>query len=484
MTRLFRWASTLLLALCLIGSPAVAQIDPAVSNLPAASAPSGGESVRIIQNGSTKAATVIQIAATVNNALVQNGFAYLGDSRLASQYNDTSTKRNANAASFINVAQAQSGNRFRTLYNGAIAGAASGAYLTQATIGAALASQAKYVVIFGAVNDFGQGQTALGAFANIKAACEQVITVGRTCVLFTEPGSVSYNAAQIAARNDFNAMVSQYAAARGGVLLYDYAASLVDGSNASATSIAFKTGESYDGTHLSKVGAVDEGSNFAAFVSAVLPARPQASIDPLTASGFGTAEQLVNPFFIATTGGTANGASVSKGTVPAGWQATRVGGASAAITSAAAPDGYGTDIVATMTFGAANDSWRLLQYVTAPANVALGDRVEARVTINVEAGSSNLRGCYLSLGAWTDGMNTSTVYFSMQPLPVGADAATNASTGAFTWDLRTDPLTIPATGSTGIVDRLDFQVICAANGAGSAVMHIRRASLRKLLPLP
>lgn len=61
---------------------------------------------------------------------------------------------------------------------------------------------------------------------------------------------------------------------------------------------------------------------------------------------------------------------------------------------------------------------------------------------------------------------------------------TNASTNAFTWDLRTDALTIPSTSSTGIVDRLDFQVICAANGSGSAVMHIRRASLRKLLPLP
>lgn len=477
MTRLFRWLGTLLLTISLISSPAMAQQT--------FSAPSGGETVRIIQNGSTKSATVMQIAAALNSSLIQNGFAYLGDSRLASQYNDVSLKRNANASSFINVAQAQSGNRFRTLYNGAIAGAPSATYLTQATISAALASQAKYVVIFGAVNDFAQGQTAVAAFTNIKAACEQVVALGRTCVLFTEPGSTSFNASMIAARNDFNAMLSQYSATRGGVLLYDYAASLVDASNASATAIAFKAGQSYDGTHMSKVGALNEGTNYGTFVSTLLPSRPQPTIDPLSSSGFGTAEQLVNPFFITTTGGTANSGSVSSGTVPSGWQSTRVGtGTSAAVTSAAAPDGYGNEIVANITLGAANDSWRLLQYVTAPTSVGLGDRIEGRVTINVEAGSSNLRGCYLSLTAWTDGLGTSIGYFSMQPLPSGADAATNASTGAFTWDLRTDALTIPSTSSTGIVDRLDFQVICAANGAGSAVMHIRRASLRKLLPLP
>lgn len=69
MNRLFRWAGILLPALFLIGQPAKAQFDPTVSMLPPASAPSGGEIVRVSQNGSTKAATISQINNTVQQRL-------------------------------------------------------------------------------------------------------------------------------------------------------------------------------------------------------------------------------------------------------------------------------------------------------------------------------------------------------------------------------------------------------------------------------
>ena len=480
---LMRWVGAFALAAATFTTSvqAVAQTTPALT---------GNEVIRVIDRGTTRSVLVSQIGGSpTTNTLLASGIAWLGDSRINSQYNDgIVSKRNANFASFINIAQAASGNRFRTVYNAAIAGARSDQYLTSTTIAGAVASKARYVGIFGAVNDFAQGRTAVQTFGSIKDACEQVITAGQTCILFTEPGAANFSVALTGVRNDFNAMITQYAAIRPGVLVFDYASLVLDTANTASTPV-FKAGMSYDSIHLSKIGAytVGAGTNgFASFMSFLLPPRPQASFDPTSTYGIGTAEQLTNPYFMTTTGGTTGGGSVTSGTVPSGWETVRGGSAAAALTTGASPDGYGNEVVANISFTAAGELWRLRQYVATPANLIPGDRIEGRVTLAVEAGSSNLRACYLQIESLTDGTSPGTPvnFYFLQPTPSGSDSATNAPTTAYTLDLRTDPLTIPSTSTSGIVDRVGFTVRCEAGGSGSAVVHIRRASLRKLLVLP
>ncbi|KTT72607.1 hypothetical protein NS334_08405 [Sphingomonas endophytica] len=57
------------IALALIALPAAAQIDPTITGLSAASAPTGGELVDVRQNGQKKAATVAQLTNTVQQRL-------------------------------------------------------------------------------------------------------------------------------------------------------------------------------------------------------------------------------------------------------------------------------------------------------------------------------------------------------------------------------------------------------------------------------
>jgi hypothetical protein len=351
---------------------------------------------------------------------IANTFAYMGDSRVASMYND-GPKRNKNAGSFLVVANTQVQQRMVTLTNTAVAGQRSDQYIS--TLETTLATKPRFLMFFGVVNDLGQAFTAVAAWASVKTIIDTAISRGITVITCTEPGATNFTTAMIAERNDFNARLLTYAQTKVGLFVFDYARLLVDPTATAA--ITFKANLSYDGVHLTNAGAQTIGTAYAAFISPLLANVP--TLMPIDGMSFtGTANVLKNGLFLTTTGGST--VAGITGPIPASWGMGKAGtGApTATVSTGAAPDGIGNELIIAASGTIATDRIQVSQSVT--TGLALSDTVRAICEVSVDAGSTNLRSVRAYVTAWTDGVTVSNLTIDMQPITLPANTVSTAYT--------------------------------------------------------
>lgn len=351
-------------------------------------------------------------AASVIAPLSANMF-YMGDSRIASFYND-SPKNNKNAGNHLVVANTQMGQRMVTIGNTAVAGQRSNEY--NSSTATMTASTAGTLLVFGVVNDISQGRTGADCWATVKAIIDAALGAGKSVIAHTEPGAEAFSATQIGHRNTFNASLLAYAAANPATIrVFDYAAAaLVDPT--STTSIAFKPNLSYDGIHLTNTGARAIGTAFAAW------AATQIGGTPLNLTALQASNLAQNALFTTTTGGsTVTGIT---GPVPANWSGIRTGTGTGTITTGAAPDSNGNEMIVSATGSANNDRVQVQQSIS--AGIALNDRVRFAVEVAVDAGSVNLKSVRAYITAQFNGVTLNTQKFDMQPIAVHLNSPNTA----------------------------------------------------------
>lgn len=387
-----------------------------------------------------------------------NTIAILGDSRMSAQYITGDYVKSSTF--FGNWANALSGQRMKFIYNGAISGYRSDQYLVN--LGAAIATGASWLWIHGVINDVSQsgttGDTALTIFNRIKAATDTAIAMGMNVVLFTD----YYGGGTAALRGilvEFNERLREYASTKRGCYLFDLASVVVDPASASLSAY---TAYSADGVHLNAVGSYYAGKSFATFIQSLMPAQDHQIFSAAEIPANGNIQQLANPLFLTTTGGTNEGGIT--GNVPASFTAGAGSGASATISTGADSKGHGNAVTLACTL--ASGGYVRIYQAAALGNFTLGtDIYDAGCEIDITAGASNFGGVTL----WPDVGGTSNPQSDLYvytPIALPADA--------MTLTLQSQPFVIPA-GASWVA----WKAVLFAAGTGSATITIRRPWLRR-----
>lgn len=402
-------------------------------------------------------------------------FAILGNSRMANVYRDGPNQRRKTNISWFNWANALLGQRMIISGLWAVSGQRTDEYLSATNIAAALATNAKYFVMGDIVNDVrafdntydyfsGPGN---GGFVGVKGICDQIIAAGGVPVLVTEMGSISdTSTARLSAINIYNQKVRQYAREKAGsVILFDIARLTLDSTVAPT---AFKSGYSYDGTHLDVPAAKVLGTAFANILSPLIPALEQGPQGQLEVFANGGVCGLTNPLFTTTTGGT--GGTGITGSIPASWAIVHTAGYSTASSVAAGP--VGNEVTLAITASAAGTS-RIQQAIASIENI--GELWEGLVEVDIASGFSNLGGVWIDLERSADVfVNAQDMYWdAAQPyanLPAGAITGLRLRTPAF-------PI------QSGTRNYWVLRIWASFSAAGSATITIRQPALRKLLTL-
>jgi hypothetical protein len=436
-----------------------------VATLPTASADNAGMSAHTSDAG-------LQVSDGVNwgaggrSLRLQNGFAFIGDSRNAQVFADSGQTRFA-ARHWWVQANSLLGNRMLCVYNGAVSAQRSDQYLS--VLATAIASRAKWLVIWGVVNDITAGYTPLAAnafWAAIQVAATRAAAAGMNVILVSETGISTFSSAQQGSVNQYNQLCRELAESVPGIYYFDINSSLLDPAQAAPT---FRTGYSTDGTHPITLGGAAAGSAFAtAFGPLVAPfgSQPANGSDVGAKGGL---QLLTNPAWITATGATFGGGSAPSGDGPANWYAD-------------APTGYTT--VSSVTV----DKWRLAITASAAGTVSqyfylipegdgsnygppvAGNIYQCGCEVTVAASSSNYVGPQVRMLLQLDGVN-------YQPTDMYAPAADGPGpTTAYTKSMKSPKLTVPAFTT---VNQWYFYVEHIFSAAGSATVDLSRPWLRK-----
>jgi len=413
-------------------------------------------------------------------AKYQNAIALIGDSRMAQFHIDVPASVGdpgvwKNSVHFMTHAAAQLGQRINVIYDGGVSGYRSDQYLQY--LAAAIASRAKFLVIWGCVNDIAYGCTAqqiwtgVGmptASIGIRAAAIQAAVAGMTVILMGEMGQVGMTGTKLGYVMQYNQLCRELAEVVPGVLYYDAPSVLLDSTQ---TVPAFKTGYSSDGTHTLALGAYNLGVDFASFMSPLVPAFGQQLQAAWDVGANGGTNLLVNPFFLTATGGTKG--TNTTGTVPANWEVD--GSANVAVVASTVAGTYGNDLVLSLTASAAGTA-QVFFYLNPPGNGSnygapvAGDIHQCGVEYTVAAGSSHFCPPAVRELLQLDGVNyqPGDMYCSTSNGPGPTTAYTNV--------LRSPKFTLPAFTT---VNQWGWYMNLAFDAAGSATVNIRRPWLRK-----
>jgi lysophospholipase L1-like esterase len=431
---------------------------------------------RISGNGSNIAVTALMKRSVLPHRRLPHIVAAIGDSRVAALYLD-STQRNKCAHSPLGWANALLGQRM--IYGDSLGVSGNRTDQMLARLSTAIATGAGTLYIQGGVNDIAQNYPTAGtsgatAFANIKTMAEAARAAGMTVVIEAEVGGNTMNTAALVGQvNDLNARLYEYAERTPGVHLHD-ARPVVLQPTFSDTALQFKTGHSYDGTHVSGRGGLYWGESLAALLGPVIPARMMTlGRNRAELPGNGRRHLALNPLFATATGGVlVNGAT---GTVPGNWNGYRSNTSSTvAFSTQADASGFGNNAIVDFTAVAQGDQARLFQDI-GTSNWQAGDVVEAYAEVQVTGTPAILGALWLQLtnntgsgGASYDNMDmiaTTTTNFN------GPDKAIASLT------LKTRPFTILPTVGAG--QYLQLSVRAQATGAGSCQFIVKQCGVRR-----
>ncbi len=403
----------------------------------------------------------------------RNAFAFLGDSRLAALFSNSGLYPSlgyVKAAHFFNVANSLLGGRMKITYCSATSGQRSDQYLT--ALPDAIASGAGWLMIHGVVNDIAQyvaqGDTALSIFNRVKAAAQTARNAGMNVIIVGEPGATNITAGTMTGMvHEFNERVREYCEVTPGVYYFDLPSVVIDPTSGAAA-IAFLSGYAYDTTHLDGKGHWYVGNAFATFIDSFIPPLPFSIYSANEVASNGNLQQVANPLFITTTGGT-SGTGIT-GSTPASFTSGRGGSATATISTAADANGFGNAVTFACTFTAQGEYINFEQGTTLGNYTIPGDIVDNGVTVSVASGSVNLGGVYLNTNFGTIA-NPYADGFPIQGVSTPTALPSVAMNNLF---LHSVPLVMPAG-----VNWAFWALRIVAAGAGSATVTISRPWMRR-----
>jgi lysophospholipase L1-like esterase len=396
---------------------------------------------------------ISQATAGNSEPVSSNALALLGDSRTAVTTFDAATNNiQQTALSPFVWMNALNDQCWRLTGNFGRAGETTTQILTR--LAAALATRPAFLSIWGGVNDPRKGLTADDTWNNLQNMALAALAHNIRPIMFTDPGAAGFNGAQCRAfhgAGGLNDRIRKFCADHPRAVLVDLAPALLS----SRDPIVFKDAYSYDGVHLTSVGAY--------FASLVL-ARAAKQVIGAAAHVDHKGNLLSNADFTLAEGG-ATGAGTT-GILPQSWGSVRD---SADIVSArfslnTRRDGQKELIVACASDAASRmGGARVRQNI---ADINPGDIIQAGCQIDVDGGYSNLCDVYCECD----------INFSDGTFLQGYDFASSTSggkypdIGAFSLTLKTAPINIPSNKS---IKSAQFFSRIRVIGNGHGTMRVR-----------
>ena len=384
--------------------------------------------------------------------------------------------------------QALSGARFNILGWRAVGGKTTSEIL--GWINVVIAQLPGIVILNGGTNDaLIEGLTDVSIpLANIETIWQQLTSRGIRVItltpVITDPTVGGLSSAENTLLKNLRHRMIERAAKYPEVILID---AYGIGVNPTSATGAPKTNYlRTDKVHTSNIYSYQIAKTILAAVTNLIPAKQSlvTSIADNIANDSSSLNRMTNSLFTTTSGGTAGtGAS---GTVHSGWTVSRGGGAAGtvvAVSNAARSDGYGNNMVLTLTGDAAETSGFLKAvYPISLTGIVEGASYYAKCEITVDASPVALRGVRMSLVS--DSIAPTSTF---QAIAGHSDDFTGNSMypleEGFTAVYET-PACIAQPGVTGSNFYIDIRGYVTASA--SAVIRIGRISLHRVdgYPLP
>lgn len=413
-------------------------------------------------------------------------YSEIGDSRTI----DTLVASNAiyrkSGKSWRNWSSAFMGGSLQLVGNYGQSGKRTDEYLAESNFASVL-SDASDLVIFGypAVNDISQAQSgytdadgnavttaniASLVVARLVNRVNRVLAAGKFVVVSLEPGAESLNSSGVAAVYALNTLLRSTFGGMSGVRLFDPLHMVWNPSTTTATQIRFKTSFSADGTHpTSRQGRVVGKWAAANFWPSILTPRKRYGLD------LDKGQQLYGNIGFATlTGGTATNITVTDA-IPANVRLIASAGSliTYTLTSAAAEDGSGNELLVTLTASNAVTGSLELNGVST-SGLAYTDFFVAGADVEILQQTN----CKATWYAYLFSNEASETAYDLYQQD-GADIApTSPQTGSAR--MQSVPCTFPAGAASGmsVSARLSF----VFSAAGTAQFKIKDPAIHKVLP--
>ncbi len=234
--------------------------------------------------------------------------------------------------------------------------AATGRLTTEmvSSVDSLLALSPAYVAVFGGTNDVTTG-VAIGTITeNLTSIYSKVSNAGAAVIAFTVPplSGAPLHATNAELTLELNNWIRTFARTNHGVILVDAYAAIVDPVNATKGSAA--TNMLSDGIHPTALGAFKIGTAFNTATQYAATSKDDRTTSNADNYGYNAA----NPNILDSAPWVATGGSVSApvtGVSASGWVGEGSGSITAAASVPSRSDGFGYDLVMTMTAAAAND---------------------------------------------------------------------------------------------------------------------------------
>lgn len=322
--------------------------------------------------------------------------------------------------------------------------------------------------------------------ANIENIWRQLTSRGITVItvtpIITDPTVAGLSATEGMMLRNLRHRMIERAARYPGVVLIDAYALGVDPTSATG---AQKTNYlRTDKVHTSNIYSYKIAKAILAAIDGLIPPKNNlvCSIADALSVDASSLNLMTNSLFTTTSGGTAGtGAS---GTVHSGWAASRASGAAGstiAVSNSARSDGFGNDMVLTLTGDVAETSALLMaQYSISLTGIVAGDSYYAKCEITVGASPVALRGVILMMRS--DSIAPTSTYTAIAGH--SEDMTGNsmyALEEGYTATYET-PACIAQPGVTA--GNFIIRVGCYVGASASAVVKVGRISLHRVLDYP
>ncbi len=406
----------------------------------------------------------------------------IGDSRAAQQKADVTTLQSGTSWQALNVANALMGNPLKTVGNYGISGNRTDQYFAS-NLTTSIGDTSEIVIFWSCcVNDISQ---ALGGYTSVSGtsitmsnvaqvaaqnainAVTAALQAGKRVILVSEPGSSGFTSAQVAAVAEVNQRLAEFTENTPGVLLWDIRPVIWD-STTSSTAIVFKSGYSFDGTHLNSKGGYFAGKALATFLAPIVPAYQAWKAVDYQA---GPNQLVSNAIFSTVTGGTHDGSGTVTGNIPSGWNVRPLSSTTSVAVSSSADSDAGNDVTLTITASAVDTIY--FDFNVDSSLYSLGDVVQAGCDVSVASGSSNAY-VYLSpiLATTVAGSTSAPNVFALY----GSIGEGAGPTEAYQWHMQTLPVAIPVGGSKAYVIH---RVTIGFTGPGNFTGTFSKCGLRR-----
>ena len=402
-----------------------------------------------------------------------NTLAIIGDSICSSWRSVGATISERNPKGFLSWALALSGERLTVVSDQSLGGsqilaAGAGTQISTTQLNAAIASGAGHILIQGGINDiFQAGVPSDQLKAGWTDMLDAAVAAGmQVWLAITHTPNSAYSSYTVAGQGKMlevnewlrNQVATTYA--RSNVTVVDLASIVVDPTSATASA---KTNYLYDNLHPRNLAAQAMGAELARLWSREIPEVPQllsSNADNKT-------------FSASSTNILDNGLMVAGTTLATGFTSSLTGTGATTDSLVARADGFGNDQQRVITFGANNDSVRMLTS-DLKARISDGDTIvmECEVTPSAMTATRAIRASLTLTGA-----SSSLTATTMQ-----LDATNDlAMVTAQTHVLKTNPITVNL-ATLGALTIVQGAVAAFGSGAGGVTLKIGRWSIRKITP--